>query len=360
MWWNGLRLDPKEKTIGNVLRSNGYDTGYFGKMHVDGIGSHTSIARHFGFDESFLYEDWCNLLTTDHVEMTGVKSQPNRIRDEFFAIMAKSWVGKLSTRRLQHEDVVADRAIEFIKKWRNKPYFCVVGFHGPHPPYAAPPPFDTMYDPASLSVPSKMRKTDFGFQMTPESWQELKSQYFGMVSWIDDNIGRILKHVDSNTIVIFTSDHGDILGDHGYFSKGLYAYEGNIRVPLMIRFPGRPATEYTHIVQAVDLVPTVLGALEVKRLAGMQGHNLYPHIWDNQKVNPWAFSCIGLNRRLRMIRTAKFKYWWYDNEVLFDLEGDPSESKNIASTHKDLLHEMRRLMIKVLIETEDPTPLPSR
>lgn len=366
MWWNDLPLDPRERTIANILRGAGYDTGYFGKMHVDGDGCHTSTARHFGFYDTFLYEDWRELITSEHAD---VQQRDTRIRDEFFHIMADSdkahenwgrfqgpWVGKLSSRELHHEDVITNKAIKFINKDRAKPYFCVVGFHGPHPPYAAPPPFNTMYDPKSFAVPEIMRKTHFGFKMTPDYWRGLKSQYFGIVSWIDDNIGRILQHVGDDTVVIYTSDHGDILGDHGYFSKGLFAYDGNVRVPLLMKFPLTEPATYTHIVQAVDVLPTVLEAVGVKYSKGLQGRSLYKRLWKNRKLNEWAFSCIGANQRLRMIRTPEFKYWWYNGETLFDLRKDPSESRNIASAREDILARMRELMIQVLIETEDPLP----
>jgi uncharacterized sulfatase len=364
MWWNGLPLDPRERTIANILRNNGYDTGYFGKLHVDGDGGHTSVARHFGFYDTFLYEDWRELITKGYADVQKPNTQ---IRDEFYRIMAASekaqvnwgrfegpWIGKLSSREFHHEDVITSKTIEFIQKRRSKPYFCVVGFHGPHPPYAAPPPFNEMYNPESFEVPKIMRKTHFGFNMTPDYWRGLKSQYFGIISWIDDNIGRILKHVGNDTIVIYTSDHGDILGDHGYFSKGLYAYDGNVRVPLLMKFPATKPATYTHIIQAVDILPTVLEAVGLKGNKGLQGRSLYKHLWKDRKVNEWAFSCIGTSPRLRMVRTPEFKYWWYDGEFLFDLQRDPSESRNIASRREDVLAKMRELMIRVLIQTEDP------
>ena len=359
MWWNEQPLDLRERTIGNILRDNGYRTGYFGKMHVDGKGGHTKIAKHFGFDDTFLYTDWAHLLIDGELDTDGFGAE---IRKEFYHPMSNEpsdghgpWVGRFSSRDLHHEDVITKKAIKFLQNNSHSPYFCMIGFHGPHPPYAAPPPYDTMYDPASLSVP-ELHMTPFGFQTTPEYWRDLKSQYYGCISWIDDNIGQILEHVDNNTIVIFSSDHGDILGDHGLFSKGLYAYDGNVRVPLLIRFPSQYHAEYAHTVQTIDILPTILGCVGVEKPAGVQGLNLCEVLKTNQPLNEWAFSCIGFGPRLRMVRTPEFKYWWYDGEYLFDLRGDPSESENIASTHKDLLAQMRAKLITALIKAEDCLP----
>ena len=353
MWWNEMSLDPLEKTIGNILRNNGYHTGYFGKMHVDGIGGSTKIADHFGFSDVFLFEDWQRTVSDVCVKKEFYHAMSNVPRGEH-----GPWVGSFSSRKLHHEDVITDKAIKFLDKHHNTPFFCVVGFNGPHPPYASPPPYNTMYDPESLSAPEILSHTPFGFQTTSKYWRDLKSQYYGCISWIDDNIGRILDHVCDDTIVIFTSDHGDILGDHGYFSKGVYAHEGNIRVPLLMRFPDKDHARYGHIVQSIDILPTVLQHLGIHAPLGIQGNSLYDALWSNKLVNEWAFSCIGYGQRLRMIRTPEFKYWWCDQDFLFDLRGDPSESENIASTHKDILSQMRALMIKVLIQAEDCLPHP--
>jgi arylsulfatase A-like enzyme len=351
MWWNETNLDLSERTIGNILKDSGYHTGYFGKLHFTGKGSHQDVAKHFGFDDSFLYEDWLGLLNR--------QAKKSRVISEFFEILSKEpWVGKFSGREFHHEDVVTDKAIEFILNSAQspKPYFCVVGFHGPHPPYAAPPPYCDIYDPNSLSVPDLMGRTYSGHLMTPACWRALKSQYFGSITWIDDNIGRLLRNVDDNTIVIFTSDHGDILGDHGYFSKGVFAYEGNIRVPLLMRFPNVKPIVYNHIVQSIDIVPTILGAIGIDPHSGIQGLNLFNDFGSNNRRNAYAFSCIGYKHRLRMVRTDLYKYWVLNDEVLFNLRNDPGELRNI--NNEDTINKMRGLLLRAMIAAEDPLPKP--
>jgi arylsulfatase A-like enzyme len=93
MWWNDIPLDTRERTIGNHLQDAGYATGYFGKLHVDGAHSHTDTAKFFGFNDTFLYEDWKNLGIQWDIDID------NAVRDEFMSIMGqKAWTGKLSQR----------------------------------------------------------------------------------------------------------------------------------------------------------------------------------------------------------------------------------------------------------------------
>jgi len=349
VWWNDMPLNPAERTIANILRSNEYATGYFGKMHIDGVGSPNDVANHFGFDHSFLSSDWGKMAKSnpDH------KQRIREARAEFYEPMSShGWYGRLSGREFHHDEVIVDKAIEFIQSCENE-YFCTVGFHGPHPPYSSPPPFSEMYDPALFDGPSDA----FTYQnkkMSVDDWRHLKSQYYGCISWIDDNIGRLLRSVDNNTIVIFTSDHGDILGDHNLFSKGMFAYDGNVRVPLLMKLPGVRPIVYDHIVQSVDILPTICSFLDIKYPA-VQGKNLHRAFKNGSRVNDLAFSMIGIKPRLKMIRSVEYKYWWCDNhEYLFDLRQDPSELVNIAHIDQNAASEMRLKLIKTLIESEYP------
>lgn len=356
MWWNDIKLDPSEQTIGNILRGVGYRTGYFGKIHIDGNGTHTDTARHFGFDDTFLYHDWVKFINSSGID--GPRSKHRVIQEFYKAMESEPWVYKFSGRELHHDDMIVEKAIDFIDSSSLEPFFCVVGFYGPHPPYASPPPFNSFYDVESMQVPSIMRETYSGVKLTDDLWRQIKSQYFGSVSWIDDNIGRILQHVSNDTIVVFTSDHGDILGDHGYFSKGLFAYDGNVRVPLLMRFPTHRAVRYDHIVQSIDIVPTLLQAVGIDKPVGIQGKSLLDAFANGGRVNHWAFSGVGWRKRLRMLRTTNFKYWLAKDEFLFDIQRDPSEAENIASVRKDIAQKMQFMLLKALVDIEDPLPLP--
>jgi arylsulfatase len=349
VWWNETPLSSSEISIGNYFNNDGYTTGYFGKFHVDlDPPEHCHIrARRLGFDHLYLTEDW--------------QSSVNRsIAGEFYDPMKnKIWTGQFSRRHLHHEDVITDHAVDFISNTSN-PYLAIVSYHGPHPPYAAPFEFSCLYKDRSFKNPSAQNiPNPNDYLMSNDDWNSLKMQYYGGVSWIDDNISRLLSTIDSNTIVVFTSDHGDILGDHGLFSKGLYAYDGNIRVPLLMHIPGFKTAQYDHLVQSIDILPTLLDLCGIRSNRGIQGSSLVDYIRNNSKANNYVLSMLCFTDRLRMIRTNKWKYWMAgSNEFLFNVEKDKEEINNLVDTNNKALYDMRYLLLKALIKAEDPLPLP--
>lgn len=351
VWWNSINLPLSEKTIGNYLKSAGYKTAYFGKAHLN--NNDQSVIKHFGFEHSFLYEDWLQL---------PINRKPNCPRIEYQTIMGSPhWTGRLSNRSVHHEDIITDNTISWLKQ--SGPKFTVVSFVGPHPPYAAPPPFDTYYQKSDMVVPNVPSYNVFGDRLNETQWRDLKTQYYGMVSWIDDNIGRMLEYVGHDTVIIFTSDHGDILGDHGLFSKGLFAYEGNTRVPLLIHHPDLGHLQYDYLVQTIDIAPTILAAAGVGIDHRIQGKSLWPGFKENRPINDYALSMIGFEDRIRMIRSGNLKYWISKSgEILFDLENDPRELDDLTS-HGDRftnqLHQMRERLLRALISAEDPVPFPT-
>ena len=153
MWWNETRLDLKYRTIGNILQDQGYDTAYFGKLHVDSQLNFKQTAQYFGFEHQFLTEDWISLLSSHKdVYPHAVK----QVKREFYAPMHPNhtsmsseylapWTGKLSSKTLHHEDVITDKAINYLEQSK-EPFACFVSFHGPHPPYVSPAPYNQLYE----------------------------------------------------------------------------------------------------------------------------------------------------------------------------------------------------------------------
>ncbi len=279
VWWNGIDMPRSELTIGNYLRTYGYKTGYFGKLHFTGKETHTKIAKHFGFDTTFLYEDWVESLKLLNSEYKG----KSVVEKEFYEPMnTGAWTGRLSFKELHHEEIITDHAVNFMEV-AQEPFVCIVGYHGPHPPYAAPDEFSKLYN--ISDIPSQKIVTPSGYTLSSNDWKELKKQYYGSISWIDSCVGRLLKSIGRDTIVIFTSDHGDILGDHGLFSKGLFAYEGNIHVPLIMKLPDIKPIVYKHLIQLIDIVPTIFEACDMPIYPAIQGLSLLDGINGNYAVN---------------------------------------------------------------------------
>ncbi len=354
VWWNEIDMPKTERTLGNHLADAGYRTAYFGKLHFDGPERHDAIARHFGFQRSYLYQDWLNLVTSGE---SGKKRAA--VANEFYGIMGKAaWTGRFTNRELHHEEVITARALNFLAERRAEPFLAVVGFHGPHPPYAAPDEFSRQYDDHDFGRPRQPVRTYSGHVLSDDEWHDLNVQYRGAVSWIDDCIGRLVGAVGPDTIVIYVSDHGDILGDHGLFSKGMFAYEGNTRVPLIIRLPDHRPLHHQHLVQSIDLVPTILEATGTSVPRSVQGKSLLSGFSNDEPTNQWVLSMIGHAPRLRMVRTTEHKYWLCGaEEKLFDVVNDPGETTNLIGD-SSLASRMRLTLLRALIQAEDSMPSP--
>lgn len=330
MWWNETRLNPRYPTIANYLSNNGYLTGYFGKLHIDG-DDYKQTSRHFGFEQSYLSEDWIGMIKHNDNPAAA------QARSDFYSLMRiddgglAPWTGVLSSADYHHEQTIIKHASDFLQCHNNKsyPFACFVSFHGPHPPYCCPPPYCHIYQDVNIPVPDKLIPTWFGQPLTSRHWHHIKSQYYGAISWIDNYIGQLLSLVDlDNTIVVFVSDHGDILGDHGLFSKGVYTFEGNIRVPLIISIPGCGHIKYDHTVQLIDLLPTILSALGLDKPTGIDGVDLVDALINNHAINEYAYSAISTNPRHYMIRSKRHKLCVGDQAAFYDLSADPLEATN--------------------------------
>ena len=285
-----------------------------------------------------------------------------------------------------------------------RPFFCWASFHDPHPPYIVPSPWDAMYDPAKMPI-GRLRpgehdrnpihfgltqqadarerlyerfaedQTIHGFECHLRSEDDMRRDmacYYGMTSLMDREIGRILAAVDrlgiaGDTLVVFTSDHGHFIGQHGLVAKGAFHYEDLIRVPMIVRWPGqvpRGATS-SDIQNIVDLSPTFLAAAGVKVPGTMTGLNQLDNWRSGAPGRTWS---ITENRHtltkvhLRTYVNARYKITVYrgmDDGELFDLQEDPSEWNN-------LWHEPSAVALKAHLMQEflqatfscEPTPMP--
>lgn len=189
-----------------------------------------------------------------------------------------------------------------------KPFFLWTSFHDPHPPYLVSAPWDTLYDPADMEpgtlLPNELDRMPPHFARTQEAvpdfseWRETPwanhgfhshciaeaalrknmAVYYGMISFMDAQIGRILKRLDEldlteQTLVVFSTDHGHFLGQHGLIAKGAFPYEDLLRLPFIVRWPGRvpAASESAALQSLIDLAPTFLSACGLPVPGVMQG-----------------------------------------------------------------------------------------
>jgi arylsulfatase A-like enzyme len=178
-------------------------------------------------------------------------------------------------------------------------------------------------------------------ELGPEDWQQVKAIYYGMVSLLDHSIGRILDAVDrhglrQNTIIMFLSDHGDYLGDHGMYGKGL-PYESALRIPLIARGPGIAAGKIINSVEStLDIAPTLLDMANIAEPEGVQGRSLKPVLRGDDLMrrslalveNDDDFAAL----RMRSLLTPQWRLTYYlhqDWGELIDRKSDPLEMHNL-------------------------------
>jgi arylsulfatase A-like enzyme len=354
-WRNGIALSEEETTIADCLRDVGYRTGLIGKAHFTPFQGNPEKhpesvqLKHpiEGTDEVVVPEEECwkywrefdgPYYGFDHIELAlghgdfGIngghyglwlaENHPNK-RDLFFQDAAieqtderfNSWKSPVPA-EIHSTTWVTDRTIEFMDAAGDNPFFAWVGIPDPHFPYDPPEPYCYMYDPDDMPRPidpngevwddrDPPRYVEYYLEHRyPEPWNEITEEiqreiyahYYGMCTMIDDAVGRILDALDrlgiaDNTIVVFTSDHGDWLGDHGLWQKGAVHTRGVTQVPLVIRWPGVevPGRIVEHVTSHVDIMPTLLDAADVEIPYGVQGKSLRPVIdGRTEAVRPYA------------------------------------------------------------------------
>lgn len=325
---NDLRLRETETTLPKVLAAAGYRTGFVGKWHLDGgprmPGFVPPGPRRHGF------EFWAaNECSHSHFDTQYFRDSPEPVPMRKFE--AEGWT---------------DLGIEFLRAARTdrRPFFLTIQMGPPHDPYKAPPAYSRHFDPLALRTRPNWREGVRG-----GGRQDL-AEYYAMVEAVDDQVGRLMRVLEDtrlrdNTVVVFSSDHGDMLGSHGQRLKRK-PWEESIRIPGIVRYPARigagrtTGAFFTH----VDFAPTLLGLAGLRPPSSMQGADLSALLTGQSTRGPEsAFLQIfgpyrgdGTEGGWRGIRTERHVYARYQSEpwVCYDLERDPYQLKNLAGDRK--------------------------
>lgn len=357
-WAEGAPLVTK------LLKDVGYDCGLAGKLHLAGAANRVEPRpKDDGYRVFHWSHDPSDRWPTGHAYADWVRS-----RGYDLAELHKSPDGIPA--ELHQTTWCADRAIEFMQEERSGPWLMSVNIFDPHEPFNPPKAYLDRYDPSNLPGPyfresdlaaqAKLAGVDFQHPARrPEEFnaREIQARYYAMIELIDDNVGRMLDALEAsgqadNTVVIFTSDHGEMLGDHGLLLKGNRFYEGLVRVPLILAWQGRfQAGLVSHaLVELTDLAPTLLELGEAALPDRLVGKSLLPllrgeaapHTHREQvrceyyhAINPDA---PGRDKTLfrvhygTMLRRGRYKlcvYHGHPHGELFDLETDPHEFDNL-------------------------------
>lgn len=332
---NNIRLNDNVITFAEVLRRNGYATGYAGKWHLDGKGKpQWAPKRKFGFEDNrymFNRGHWKQLEDTPGGPRVKARTDkgPNYGVD---GADEKSFT----------TDFLCDKTIEFIETNKEKSFCYMVSLPDPHGPDTVRPPYNKMFSNQKYEQP---RTFNVNLEAWP-SWAQSNggfngmAAYYGMVKCIDDNVGKILdslrkRDLIKKTWIVFTSDHGDLRGEHHRQNKGV-PFEGSAKIAFLLYAPGKvkPGTVVHEALSCVDFMPTILPMMGFKPSGKEEGRDaslVFTAAHLSTEWNDIAFlRGTGTERGWLAAVTDRYKliYATQDDPWLFDLKTDPDELKN--------------------------------
>jgi arylsulfatase len=273
------------------------------------------------------------------------------------------------------ETQITNQVLGLIDEHAEENFMITASWSPPHDLWVMPEPYYSMVDRSQVKLPGSFDMPEWdqrgpskrlGNIMGPEGLREYAAIYHGMVKYIDDQLGRVLQRLDErglaeNTLVIFTTDHGDMVGAHGCIGKSIFSfYDDLVRIPLLMRLPGqiKPGTVVGNPVSQVDFMPTIMDYASLPIPDEIHGASMRPLV-EGRDV-PWrdyAF-CQRANQG-RMLRTDRYKFFLRDKAgvvALYDLKEDPHEDKNLAKDagYTKTVREMHERLIHIMREDGDP------
>lgn len=367
------------------LRKHGYQTAMIGKAHY----GYRRVRSEFDYirlcDRADI--DPKDPLTNDYFKMLVSHGR----QDDHDVTLSQRAGNNVPFRsklpkELSLEWWTGDCAIEFLRnRDRAKPFFAHFSFQRPHSPITPPAPYDTMYNPDDVKLPpsagedlskkpaeqqSAAKRSAYPYHPVDQrKLKEIMAMYFGLITSIDDNVGRILNELEAqkltgNTLIIFTADHGDFSGEHGFFHKNLGMYEAIMRIPYIAAGPGIEAGKVRdELVEQVDIFPTACETAGVPIPESVQGLSL-------RRIDKWPRKASFHETEDRKgIRTARYRMTFdvagKANE-LYDHESDPWEMTNqyenpdYQNARRELTEEMLRYQARTEQQTNASSNRPAK
>ncbi len=403
---NYTPCDPREVFLHRMLKDAGYQTGSVGKLHFH--PPTVEHARTTGLDRVWL-DDGVSATDpySDYVKWRNANDP--QARSPYNATAKNLPPGRNPYRALIDYEYtqthwVGLKTLELLREFTRseKPFFLFSSFFKPHAPFTVPAPFDSMYDDIEIPLPRQVtldyiRRLPLPLQKlilrgtpvydTPrERLQWIYRSYYGAVSMVDREAGRILEELEnsgaaSNTIVILSTDHGDQLLEHGLHGKNLF-FESSVRVPFLMSFPGRVRSgRFAELVEMVDVLPTILEFCGVPIPDHVQGRsfapltsggtyrprecvyaeNIIPEVITGGQLRYEFVPGQGIagirHPDAKMVRTSRWKLNFYpghDGE-LYDLSGDPGEWENLYThaARRGTVAELKELLLEWMIYADE-------
>ncbi len=406
--WNiGVSMNEEEVTLCDHLKPLGYRCVANGKMHLrpesaehrpDGqypgaadpavaFRGRASDGTYFGFDETHITED---IRVGEYMDWLRATAPEWAARQKETDVSIAE--GCDLPPELHQTHWIAEKSVETIRDHDpERPLFMWTSFVDPHHPFDAPRRYVDRY--AGMTLPAPVlragehagRPEHLTYQgergywpggawlhdYSPEKMENIIRNTYAMVTFLDEGIGRILAELEAKgmleeTVILFTSDHGEFLGDHGLIMKGPWLYDALTRVPMILRGPGVPVGERRQaLMENVDILPTLLESAGLPVPYGVQGRSVRPLLADpDAAIRQSALTSYDAHDRgirIKSLRTDRWKLNVFAGEAyyeLYDLETDPNELQNRMGDPELAGVEMglRRDLLFRMMEDEDPLP----
>ena len=364
-WDNATPLASDIITWPYLLRSVGYDVVLSGKMHFTGQDKLHGFRKQLAFDPHGDVER--DSAEARQLGISSIGRHPIYPWREGIPAAFTQWpdvkhAGPGSTPMIKADDEIESAALRYLKESENQPFALCVGFVAPHFPFIVPENYFSQYWPDFTDLPemplghiedlpasARRLRRAFGYDgYTEHEIRRARAAYYGLVTYMDDKIGRLMDTLEEqgladNTIIIYTSDHGESLGEHGLWRK-MNFYEQSARVPLQISWPSEPSISGRRVenhVSLVDLTVTILDLAGVPvggRSWEMDGDSLVPlMLGDACKWKDEVFVehlAHGTDHAQAMLRSGPWKLCYGHSNPpeieLYNLESDPGEFLNLA------------------------------
>ncbi len=359
-------VDKNEYSWARELKANGYNTAYIGKWHV----SDKYSPLDFGYSE--------------YVSETDIFNEIRQIFPKFKNF--GDWMGEVSQTpyEIAPTHMRVQKAISFLKKNTGRPFHLRLDFSEPHLPCMPSEPFASMYDPSEVpqwegfnenfhNKPYIQRQMINNWSLSGKNWEDYAptvAKYYAFITQVDDAIGMLTDYLKTNglyekTVIIFTSDHGDMCGSHHMMDKHYVMYDDIMRIPLLLKMPGTvPGKCDDYIINSLDIAPTVCEIFGLKGNAAFDGISLAPaakkQSYDKRNcvMSSYNGQQFGLYTS-RMLKCGNLKYIWNltDIDELYDFSSDPGELTNLIyePSYAEDISLLRKMLLNELQKASDPT-----
>ncbi len=376
-WDNGALLRADQPTFAHYLANAGYDTVLSGKMHFVGPEQQHGFRKRlttdiYSSDFNWVKPEWIAIKETNGQDCESVMAHRPSYNAKGYTgdgVTIDEWHNALS-----YDEETHFRAIEYLRSRArgrsDDPFLLCASYHHPHEPFWPPREYWDMYDGAEIAIPDFPDNLAETYSMMdrnlnayhgvhrydlrdPVSLYRLRRAYYGLVTYMDRKVGELLDTLRAtglaeNTVVIFASDHGDMLCEKEMVQKRCF-YEWSCRVPLIIRFPGgwKAGNSVNTAVSLLDILPTFCDLGGVDDRLPYDGGSLLPLLETDEPdrlIFSQAHEAVGMP--CIMARQGRYKYNYIHGcePQLFDLESDPGEWHNLANdeTYSVVADSLRR------------------